>query len=103
MNTERLTVPDLFNQPPFNGSDYDPVLDDTRLTGQLQRIYDLMKDGSWRSLSEIAQITGDHEASISAQLRHLRKEKHGAHTVLKRRRGMGENGFFEYQLIINNS
>lgn len=30
----------------FNGPDYDPEFDDERLTGQLKRIVDLMKDGN---------------------------------------------------------
>jgi hypothetical protein len=89
---------DLFK---FNGSDYVPYLDDVRLTGQLKRIFDLMRDGKYRTLSEIAKQTGDHEASISAQLRHLRKPKHGSHTVEKRPRGHRENGLFEYKLTVN--
>ena len=91
---------DLFK---FNGSDYVPYLDDQRLTGQLKRIFDLMKDNQWRTLSEIAAITKDHEASISAQLRHLRKPKHGNHTVDKRPRGHREQGLFEYKLTVNQS
>ena len=85
----------------FNGPDYDPEFDDERLTKQLDRIFNLMKDGNWRTLSEISQITGDPPASISAQLRHLRKERFGSHTVLKRNRGDREHGLFEYRLILN--
>ena len=85
----------------FNGPDYDPEFDDERLTNQLDRIFNLMKDGNWRTLSEISQITGDPPASISAQLRHLRKERFGSHTVLKRDRGDREHGLFEYRLILN--
>ena len=86
----------------FNGSDYVPILDDKRLTGQLKRIYDLMKDGKWRTLQEIRGITNDPEASISAQLRHLRKERFGRHTVIKRRKGELSKGLFEYKLILNS-
>lgn len=57
----------------FDGSDYRPALDDARLAGQILRIFELMKDGAWRTLGEIAAATGDPQASISAQLRHLRK------------------------------
>ena len=85
----------------FNGPDYDPEFDDERLTKQLDRIFNLMKDGNWRTLSEISQITGDPPASISAQLRHLRKERFGSHTVMKRNRGDREHGLFEYRLILN--
>lgn len=42
--------------------------------------------GSWLTLSEIAKATEFGEASISAQLRHLRKREHGRYRVEKRRR-----------------
>jgi len=38
-----------------------------------------MLSGRWLTLGAIREKTGDAEASISAQLRHLRKEKHGSH------------------------
>ena len=90
--------PDLFNQPHFNGSDYNAMLDRKRLTGQIKRIYALMIDGKYRTLREIESVTNDPQASISAQLRHLRKARFGSHTLNKRRRGERENGLFEYQL-----
>jgi len=93
----------LFNQPDFNGSDYNPVLDKARLTGQIERVFNCMKDGKWRSLQEIELVTNDGQASISAQARNLRKDKFGKHTVLKRRRGDGKSGLFEYQLTVNQS
>jgi hypothetical protein len=58
---------------------------------QLAAIRELMKRacarGIWLSLAEIAEATEFAEASISAQLRHLRKVHHGGHRVEKRRRG----------------
>lgn len=86
---------------PFNGSDYVPELDDKRLTGQVKDIYTLMVDGVWRTLGEIEEKTKHPQASISAQLRHLRKKRFGKNTVLKRRRGDETQGLFEYQLLIN--
>lgn len=86
----------------FNGSDYEPELDDIRLAGQMLRIWCLMKDEKWRTLGDIEEATGDPQASISAQLRHLRKKRFGEHTVLKQRvLGKEKSGLFEYQLIIN--
>lgn len=41
---------------------------------------------SWMTLEELARKTRFPETSISAQLRHLRKAKHGAYRVDKRRR-----------------
>jgi len=64
----------------FNGSDYDPDRDDERLSTQIEVIFDLMKDGQRRTLMQIEELTGYGQASISAQLRHMTKEKHGNHT-----------------------
>ncbi len=83
----------------FNGADYVPERDNPRLGRQLSLIFNLMKDASWRTLSEIANKTGEPEASISAQLRHLRKERFGSHTV-NRRHEEGK-ALYEYQLIVN--
>ena len=80
----------------FDGADYNPHRDDERLTGQLLRVFSLMQDKAWRTLAKIAELTGDPAPSISAQLRHLRKARFGAHTV--NRRNMG-GGLYEYQVI----
>lgn len=85
--------------PPFNGSDYVPEADDQRLRRQLVRVRTSMVDGHWRTLGEIAEATGDPQASISAQLRHLRKERFGGWVVEKRARGDRSGGLFEYRLL----
>ena len=82
----------------FNGPDYNAIVDKKRLTGQLKRIFFLMRDGVWRTLPEIEAVTGDGQASISAQLRHLRKRKFGAHNMTKRRRGDVSDGYWEYRV-----
>ena len=87
-----------YEMPLFAGSDYDAKYDEVRLTGQILRVYDLMRDGKWRTLDEIARTTGDPHASISAQLRNLRKKPGGSHTVEKRSRGEREYGLWEYSL-----
>jgi predicted transcriptional regulator len=69
----------------FDGPAYDPAVDRARLSSQHRRLFQLMRDGRWRSLDEIARATGDPDASISAQLRHLRKPRFGGHRVEKRR------------------
>ena len=86
-------------EPHFNGPAYNPELDFVRLTGQIKRIFTCMADNQWRTLREIANITGDGEASISAQLRHLKKERFGSHGVIKERRGDPKNGLWQYKLI----
>lgn len=93
---------DLFGPKPmrFNGPAYEPEKDQERLTGQIFRVFSLMRDGKWRTLAEIASRTGDPQASISAQLRHLRKPRFGGHSVDKRARGDRANGLWEYRLEV---
>ena len=90
----------LFNSD-FDGSDYKREIDHSRLKGQALNIFKLMKDSSWRTLDEIHNKTSHPHASISAQLRHLRKKRFGAHTINKRYRSEPELGLYEYQLVVN--
>jgi uncharacterized protein (DUF2132 family) len=83
----------------FNGSDYVPSRDDVRLTGQLLRVFDVMRDGVWRTLDQISAATGDPQPSISAQLRHLRKSRFGGHDVEK---AYIANGLYRYRLDVKN-
>lgn len=83
----------------FNGSNYDPAHDQKRLSKQIGRVYGAMIDGGWLTLDEIHQVTGDPQASISAQLRHLRKERFGSYSVEKRHRGEKSHGLYEYRLL----
>jgi len=101
---ERISPPPtvLPEKPRFDGSEYHPSVDDARLTGQLKRIFDLMADGLWRTLEEIEAVTGDPPASISAQLRHLRKKRFGSHIVDKRPRGDRVLGLWEYSLELKS-
>jgi hypothetical protein len=71
--------------------------DNPRLTKQHEVVRDLMLDGAWRTLAEIETLTGYPQASISAQLRHLRKERFGGYRVPKRRRS---EGTWEYAMEI---
>jgi hypothetical protein len=82
-------------RPRFDGADYDPKRDDQRLTGQLLRIYEAIKGGQWMTLGEIEAITGDPQPSISAQLRHLRKQRFGSHKIERRH---VEHGLYQYRL-----
>jgi predicted transcriptional regulator len=67
--------------------------------GQRDRVYNTMLSGNWLTLSEIHEKTGDAEASISAQLRHLRKERFGSHVIEKRINSRDVNGhLWEYKL-----
>jgi hypothetical protein len=57
------------------------------------------EDGGWMTLRELGGLTGYGEASISAQIRHLRKEEFGSFVVAKRRRGMEKRGVWEYRIL----
>lgn len=86
-------------KPKFDGADYIPSRDDKRLGRQLDLIIDVMKKGQSLTLWQISEITGQPEASISAQLRHLRKPRFGSHQVTKNYVGQG---LYTYKLILNN-
>lgn len=92
-----MTLPNPL--PDHDGETYDPVLDKVRLNGQQRRVYLAMRDGAWRTLREISELTYDPEASVSARLRDLRKEKFGAFIVERRRRGGTPRGTHEYRLL----
>ena len=89
----------------FDGPVYEQAKDLARLTGQIRRVYQILLIGHWLTLEEIAERTrreenwrGDPEASISAQIRHLRKARFGGHTIAKRRRDRATSGLWEYRL-----
>ena len=85
----------------FDGPVYEENHDKIRLTGQLLRIFEAIKDGNWYTLNEIHAKTEDPHASISAQLRHLRKERFGSHIVDKKPRGKRNAGIWQYKLTLN--
>ncbi len=79
------------------GETFDRRLDGKRLCGQQKAVYELMKDGRWRTLGRIAEQVGKSEAGISARLRDLRKPQFGSYQVDRRR---VSNGLWEYRLVI---
>lgn len=95
MNAPTYPGRDAFNAP-FDGADYVDARDRPRLRGQIQRVYDLMCDGHWRTLTQIADSTGDPHASVSAQLRHLRKKRFGGYTVERKHH---DHGLYLYRLV----
>lgn len=92
-----------FPLPNHDGETYVPGLDKVRLNSQLRRVFDLMKDGAWRTLDEIRAVAGGSEAGISARLRDLRKGKFGGYEVMSRRRGEGRDGLHEYCLTADKN
>jgi glutamine synthetase adenylyltransferase len=67
--------------------------DARRLRSQRDVIRDVMLAAAdcatWLTLAELRALTRFGEASISAQLRHLRKAEHGGYEVVKRHRDEG--------------
>jgi hypothetical protein len=99
MNKQR----NLFGVPPRFGCYFEGPEEDNkvarmkRLTGQLLDVYEAMKDGQRRTLRELEQLTGHPPASISAQLRHLRKKRFGEFVVEKEHIG---NGLYQYWMVL---
>jgi len=95
---------DLFaqNDMYFDGKTYEHERDSGRLSKQMKRIFAVMLDGQWRTLDQIAQLTGDPTASISARLRDLRKPRFGRYTMSKRHVGPPEDGLYEYRVLVND-
>lgn len=85
------------NEPAFGGTTFEEKIDGDRLRGQLRIVFDMMKDGRWRTPEEMEKITGFRWASINARLRDLRKARFGGFTVNRKRVAGGQ---FAYQLIV---
>lgn len=97
-------LPSAFNYdglplaPRFDGATYDAERDCVRLTGQMWRVWSLMRDGEWRDLRVISRWAQGETQAVSARLRDFRKQRFGRHTVNRR---YVANGLFEYQVIPN--
>jgi len=81
----------------FDGDTYDPGQDRERLASQLLAVRTVMADGAWHTLHQIADKTGAPEASVSARLRDLRKDRFGAWCV-DRQRVTDGRGLYRYRL-----
>ena len=82
----------------FDGKTYEPEKDRGRLRTQSQVVFDLMKDGRWRTLRSIEDETGFPQSSISARLRDFRKPKFGSHTVERSRQDQECSGTYVYRI-----
>lgn len=80
----------------FDGLTYDHKRDGERLTKQLEAVRDLMADGKWRTLKQIADSTNAPEASVGARLRDLRKAKFGSYVIERR---YLSHGLWEYRMV----
>lgn len=84
----------------FDGSTYQHARDSARLGEQMLAVLSVMADGKWRTLAAIAAETNAPEASVSARLRDLRKERFGSHTV---NREYLRRGLYQYQLLVRGT
>ena len=80
----------------FKGAGVETDQDELRLGKQYDRILRLMKDGRFRTLSEISAITHDPEGSILRQLSYMDEL---GHKKTKQRRGPGR-GLWEYRITL---
>ncbi len=66
-----------------------------------ERIWEIMKDGKWRTLPDLERALGHRYmvTSISARLRDFRKAKHGSYVVESRPR-VGQPHTYEYRLVV---
>ena len=84
----------------FDGNTYVHERDSLRLGDQMAAVFDLMKDGLWRSLAQISEAVNAPESSVSARLRDLRKPRFGGHSVERR---YVCKGCFIYQLVLRET
>jgi hypothetical protein len=80
----------------FGGETFDAERDGQRLENQLGRVRQFMLDGEWRTLGEIVMHCGGTEASVSARLRDLRKQKFGLYQI---ERKYFARGIHKYRLL----
>src|ERR1700722_16927130 len=92
----------------FGGAAYEPKLDRARLSLQIERVRLYLLPGEWKTLHEMkaaleAMYAPAHfpEASLSAQLRNLRKEPYRLRIARRRRDGAhgAGAGIWEYALL----
>jgi hypothetical protein len=78
----------------FEGATYDEALDYDRLSTQINDVLNSMLDEEWHKMQDIAIAITAPEPSVSAQIRNLRKAKHGGYVIHRRRTG----NTYEYRL-----
>lgn len=66
----------------------------------MMKVFEVVKGGGWWTLEAISERTGSPQASVSARLRDLRKQRFGGHTV---EREYVSRGLFHYRLIVNQN
>ena len=81
---------------PRDGETFVDERDLLRLNRQARTVFVIMRDGNWRTLGQIADMTGEPEASVSARLRDLRNPRFGGFQV---DREYVEKGLWQYRVL----
>lgn len=69
------------------------------LLEQKHRIRKIVLKGGWHTLKELSRLTGDSETSISAQLRHMKKPKHGGYVLERKAVHDRSDGLYKYRIM----
>lgn len=95
------STPLLDWEPPFvfDGQTFNLDRDGIRLNAQLKRVLAcMMVSGAWMTLREIAAATGDPEASVSARIRDVAKERFGLTGFVRVEKRFVARGLWTYRL-----
>jgi hypothetical protein len=84
----------------FGGATFVYEWDYERLSRQAKVVWDLVSDGEWWTLYQLAEETNEPTQSISARLRDLRKPEGGSWIVERKRLRPG-SGTHLYRLVID--
>ena len=98
---EAPAIPNLH----FSGSTYDSALDCTRLSDQQRRVWDAVQDGRWYTLREVANITDDPEASVSARFRDFNNHEYLSQVFImesERVPGSEKRGHWRYRVRLRS-
>lgn len=85
--------------PTPGGATFVQEIDGVRLNRQQAAVYSVMADGRFRTLREIADLTGFPEASVSARLRDYRKPPLNRDVQRRRKRTGYGKGTWEYAVL----
>jgi hypothetical protein len=95
--------PDLLSRAPVFDSGVELAkADHLRLGKQIARVLSVLSDGRWYTVPELQdEIFGrfnvrDPEPSLSAQIRNLKKQKHGGHDIRRIRVG----NVYKFRLVV---
>lgn len=94
-------LPGFAPVPHFDGETFEPKLDAARLGSQLKAVEQILLDGQWHTIPQVAlalrkKALSCTEASISARIRDLRKARFGGYDVQRQR--SNRDGLFEYRI-----